>query len=586
MTNDTGQTVFARIAAWPVSFCRVLGGLWRWALLSAGFAGVAIWSLWPSLRSPYETLPTSSPAVATVPMFNAWTIWWNADRLTHGLVGYWDAPIFHPEPGAFAFSEPQPATCVVAPLVWLTGSPVPAYHVYLLGSLVLNGLFAARLLRSLRIGWFGSVVGGLTVLLLPLVHQNRDIVQLVPLWGILWTLETLLRLWRRPDWRRGVESGCAFSAVFFTSVHHGLFFVWLLALSGWLLVPWPLSRRWLASLACAAFAAGLLLGPLLWPMRQILDQHAFRRGETTVESLSATLADWRSTAPHLLSPADSDSSSPDRPLSPGWLRVTLAAVGVAICLRQRRRRRAAVFLVVFGGWALAWSFGLNLSLGTWYPWRSLTEAIPAFARVRSVYRFGYFVQLALVLLAAVGVGGVARIVTVRLRRQPARWVARGILAATALAMVFEVPPPPLYPTRVPDVSTGRPWIAFLQQQTPPGRAVVCLPFVRGRSEESFHWTTRWMLYGTRHRVPLVNGYSGFFPDSWRQMQRALNRDPFAASSLSLLAAADVEYLVLRTRSVQARIPPESVPGGFRLERVFVDERGIEIWRLVEPPGSE
>ena len=53
-----------------------------------------------------------SSQVATVPLFNLWTIWWNADRLRHGLKDYWDAPIFYPERDTFAFSEPQPTTMI------------------------------------------------------------------------------------------------------------------------------------------------------------------------------------------------------------------------------------------------------------------------------------------------------------------------------------------------------------------------------------------------------------------------------------------------------------------------------------------
>src|SRR5690606_18272581 len=87
--------------------------------------------------------------VVTVPLFNAWTIWWNCDRLAHGFRGYWDAPIFFPEQQTFAFSEPQPATLMVAPVLWGSGSPILAYNAYLWLSLLLNGLVTLWLLKSL-----------------------------------------------------------------------------------------------------------------------------------------------------------------------------------------------------------------------------------------------------------------------------------------------------------------------------------------------------------------------------------------------------------------------------------------------------
>ena len=44
----------------------------------------------------------------TVPLAMAWTLGWSFDRFDAGLSGYWDAPIFHATPGAFALSEPMP----------------------------------------------------------------------------------------------------------------------------------------------------------------------------------------------------------------------------------------------------------------------------------------------------------------------------------------------------------------------------------------------------------------------------------------------------------------------------------------------
>ncbi|NIQ52158.1 MAG: hypothetical protein GWN71_01345, partial [Gammaproteobacteria bacterium] len=62
-----------------------------------------------------------------MPYFNVWTLGWNASWLTAPDAGYWDAPIFHPAPGAFAFSDPQLLTGLAAtPLWWM--SPALAYN--------------------------------------------------------------------------------------------------------------------------------------------------------------------------------------------------------------------------------------------------------------------------------------------------------------------------------------------------------------------------------------------------------------------------------------------------------------------------
>lgn len=550
-----------------------------WSALAVAFALVALGSIWPAPRFPYTVLPTGQSAPGTVPMLNAWTIWWNADRLTHGLAGYWDAPIFHPETGAFAFSEPQSATWLVAPIVWLTGSPMPAYHAYLVGTLVLNGVFAVRLLRALRVRWTAAAAGGVAVLLLPLVHQNREAVQLMSLWGVLWTLEAMVALHRHPSWRRGVVLGVAFSSVFLSCIHHGLFLAILLGLTAWMTIPLSRWKRWLTGAALAGITAALLLAPLLLPMRMILRQHGFARPASRVQSLSATVSDWAQTVPGSATGSVGPSHRSPRPLCPGWIRTGLALAGVLLAMRRRRDRRAVVFLAAIGCWALLWSFGTNLRIGGWQPWQTLAEWAPGFAQVRSAYRFAYFTQLSVVLLAALGLDRLSRRPAARAGANRARWVFCGALAVLCGLVAFEVPPAPVGLAAVPDVSVEPPWAAFVRRQTPANRSIVCLPFADGYSAKDCEPTARWMLYATRHRVPMVNGYSGFFPKSWYRMVESLKAGPFREPALDLLAKAGVEYVVIQRRLMPASESPPRVLGRYRLVRVFGDESGVEIWRL-------
>src|SRR4051794_35687787 len=82
-----------------------------WWIVASAYLALAIWATWPLAgwtepdpKSPLArrafnfttALPQGTESVATVPLFNLWTIWWNADRARHGFHGYWDAPIFYP----------------------------------------------------------------------------------------------------------------------------------------------------------------------------------------------------------------------------------------------------------------------------------------------------------------------------------------------------------------------------------------------------------------------------------------------------------------------------------------------------------
>jgi len=71
------------------------GGRARGAVVLLFGALAVVWT-WPLALHATTHLPLGTESSATVPLFNLWTLRWNADRLAHGYAGYWDAPIFFP----------------------------------------------------------------------------------------------------------------------------------------------------------------------------------------------------------------------------------------------------------------------------------------------------------------------------------------------------------------------------------------------------------------------------------------------------------------------------------------------------------
>ncbi|MGH7128173.1 MAG: hypothetical protein ACREIV_06375, partial [Planctomycetaceae bacterium] len=528
---------------------------------------------------------------ATVPLFNVWTMWWNADRVLHGFRGYWDAPIFHPAEETFAFSEPQPTTVVVAPVVWLTGSRVLAYNVYLWLSLVLNGVFAERLLRLLGVKRLIAVGGGAAMLLLPIVHWQLGVVQLVPLWGILWTWTVLVKLSRRPTLWRGVEAGAAFGVTFLTCVHHGLFLAVLLAGAVWML-PRRLRqpRTWFAWLA-AGVAAAVIVGPVALKLHHTLAENEFTRTREVVGQLSAMPGDYTA-APgrQWIDPGDL-AARPYWRLSPGWIKVGLAVVGVAFGLWRRRWRRWTLFLLLTAALAFLLSLGPNLHIGSWRPWWTLMEHGPGLSQVRNVFRFAFFVQMAAVLFAAQGLHGMWVLVRRFLSRIPpgaagglwrmklARYAITTLLAVLGLAAIFETRPERPRLAAVPDAGAHAGWIAFVREHTPPGRAIACVPFAGGNQVGDYEATTRWMHFGTFHGVPLVNGYSGFFPKEHFEIRDAVNTAFPSEAVLQRLADRGVEFVVVDRSAIPAEALDRATFGSLSLERVFADPGGVEVYRL-------
>lgn len=86
----------------------------RWLGLGLLFVLGAVVVTWPLATQVTSGIPLGTEAVATVPLFNLWTLAWNVESLGRGYEGYWRAPIFHPAPDTLALSEPQPLAGLIA----------------------------------------------------------------------------------------------------------------------------------------------------------------------------------------------------------------------------------------------------------------------------------------------------------------------------------------------------------------------------------------------------------------------------------------------------------------------------------------
>lgn len=554
-------------------------------LILSLFVGLSLWITWPISRSYRTAIPTGDSPIATVPMLNAWSMWWNADRLTKGFVHYWNAPIFAPQTGVFALSEPQPATLIVAPLLWLFSLPT-AYNTYLCLAIALNGLLSYAILRQCAVDRFGATCGGVAMSLHPLGLDNLEAIQLLPLWGILGVVWMILRLSMRPHWSSAFGTSVAFLAAAATCLHHTLFFVLLLpvclasvlpltpaALRSWLRSKEATStsqsqetngstaRPVISGLAMMQILCGLILGvclslPLILPMQEIHARYDLQRDPQTVRLLSANLDQWL-TAPGFLSThAATESSS--TPLLPGLLRSGLALL--SLLFFNSRNQFAIRLLFTMAVTSLLFSFGLNLNIFGWHAWETLCEWFPPFARVRSPYRFAYFTQLAILLLASLSASEIrTRFLGLLDDRQskpeispPARpttrnaWRLFTLVASYGLmvSLAIEVLPARSYSVRPPGIQRGSDWTEFIRQHASEDDILLCLPVSATMAEADLETDARWMMFAAAHHRPIMNGYSGYFPKAWLALWDQLRQQPLGLSQLAQLRALGTRWIVV------------------------------------------
>ncbi len=545
------------------------------------YVSITCWATWPAAWSPCSSIPLGTEPAATVPLFNAWTIWWNADRLTRGFEGYWDAPIFYPFAETFAWSEPQPMTLLAAPVLWMSGSRALAYNFYAWLALVLNGVFCERLLRRLGIRGVTAIGGGAAMVLLPIVHWQRDVLQLIPVWGVLWTWSGLLSVARRATWRGGVELGLGFGAVCLTSLHQGLFLAVLMLLAAPTMGLRWLRLRTLAAVLLAVAIAGAIVLPIAWPMHRMLAGPVFVRTPENVVQLSARLGDYCAAYGAQWMEWGTSLARPHWYLSPGWIKVALAVLGVAWGLSRRGWRWWTVFLCSVSGFALLLSLGPQLEIGDWGAWNWLQQHVPGFAQVRNVFRFAYFAQMGTVLLACQALQGLDVLRRRFTRRRGVRRCLACGLAVVGAAALLEVRPQPVQLADVPDAARHADWIELLQRDAAPDAGVACIPFAVGNSVADLELTARWMYLGTYHERLLVNGYSGFFPMEDFALRAAMPEGIPTPIVLRQFASDGVEWLVVLRAHAPGGLPtpPESV----ELQLVMSDDVGVDVYRLIPLP---
>jgi len=575
------------------------------------FLAAALYSVWPLPAEFGTSLPLGTEAVATVPLFNLWTLAWNADRLTHGFSGYWNAPIFYPTQSTFAFSEPQPVSLVVAPVVWLRETPIAAYNTYLVLSLAMNGWMAARLIRQVTANYWAGLTGGAAMVMLPFIHWQLGVLQLIPIWGVLWVIGAMRRFSQEPGIVSGLSWGAALAITYLSCAYHGLFLIVVLIGSGW----WWMGRNlfhWRVPLQIIPGVALclVLVAPVLQQQRVVMREFAFTRPADMITSLSADLGDYTSTPWRQTLPIRDFADPARRPywhLGPGYIKLLLAVTGIIVGLIDRRLRRWTLFGITFVTVAVLLSLGLRLKIGTWVPYQILIDWFPGMAQARNVFRFALFAQIMIVLLAAQGLeilsperwrecwqwrcrraaaraGNAALIEPAPIPRPWWFWqVAVTILVGGAAAL--EIRPAPQSLLSLPSLELNLGWIDWLKQNTESADVIACVPFPHGYSVEDYQGTAYWMYWALFHRRPMVNGYSGFFPDKYLTLKDKMEKFPDEASVRDLWVLG-TRYVVLHRHNIDRRPWRRLVVKyATRLRRVYWDPNvEIGIFELTEDPA--
>ena len=455
--------------------------------------------------------------------FNLWRLRWIAHALSTSPGELFNGNIFEPERGVLAYSDAMLVEGVVAaPLLWAGMPPVLVHNLMLLGAIVASGVGSFVLARHLTGSAGGALAAGVIFAFAPYRFEHYMHMELQ--WTVWspWAFWALQRTIDTATIRFGLLTGLFLTLQMMSSVYYGVFLsvliapvalVQLLTLRGHRLV------RSGGALVLAAALAASVSSVYSIPYKAA-SARVGTRPPDQIEPYSAEPRDYLVATPTNVLYGSMSSGVDERRLFPGILPPLLALAGL---LLVRPAIPAIAYLV---GLVLAFELSLGTH-GVLYP--LLYEYVGVFRALRAPARASVFCLLFLGVLAAYGTVALTGAMTARMRRAVAALICAIVLIEYRVGSLLLVPypnqPPPLY---------------RVLAQLPRG---VVAEFPMPTVEWAPHYDARFAYMSTFHWMPLLNGYSGFNPPSYRFRLVRLARFPDEASVASL-GRESVRYVIV------------------------------------------
>ncbi len=567
--------------------------------IAAVMVAIAIAMTWPLASRAGGGLPGGLGD----PLLNTFVLAWDADRLRNGLHGLWDAPFFFPQHGTLAYSEHLLGIAIfTAPVQWLTGNPVLAYNLAVLGSYVLAGLGMYLLARSVWGRRDAAVIAAVAFACAPHRVMHAGHLQVLASGWMpigLWQLHRYFATGSR-------RALALFGAAFVVQGLSNGYYLYFFAVPAAIVVVAELARlatrrqtgagtspriatgRALRDLAIAGAGILIAFAPVAWAYARVRAGGGLRRAVAEMASYSAVLSDYARIPDSLWGwQGHLAAGSAERALFPGVLTVALAAVGL-VTARRRDRPGASdparhwTWHVGLYAAILVVAFWMSLGPGVVGPYRWLVAVLPGFDGLRVPARMVVVVALALTVLAS---AGAARLLA-RLRPALAAFVASAIAAAIAVegyggpmrVDVFD-------PAQRGERSVINAWL----RRSPPG-GVIELPI---SGPDLAPATLTYQYNALLHGHAVVNGYSGtgYLLQDFLGGPGTPLADPDAvAGVLQGLRAIGVRYVVLHDALFDGRVMggasnPIAIARAINAAGPQVAERrrftGAMAWRLAD-----
>ncbi len=537
---------------------------------------LAIIHTWPLVTAP-GTLARNDNADAEL---NEWILAWVAHQLPRAPLRLFDGNMFYPERDTLAYSEPLIVPALMgAPLHWLGASPVVVFNVVLILGFALTAWAGYALVYE----WTGDTAAGLltgsmfafnTHTLTRLAH-----VQGVHAWGLPLALLAADRLVVHARWRDAFLLAFAMAGMAYTSGYLVVFGAILVAVVVVTRIPdwWARSQRVALVFATATVTAGIAILPVYLPYRRLSLTMGMKRPLEAVTEFSASLSGYLATAGriHYSTWSSRFLGNPVDLFFPGVIVLILAALAIywafskaeGITKAEGRgqkadvlNRRRILMLLVLALTGFVLSLGLRTPVYGW-----VYHLFPPMQGLRAAARFGNLFLLGMAALAGIGLAAART-------RFPARHA--GLIAATLVALAnLESLRAPIGYTRF----EGIPAIYSILAKEPGRVLLVEVPF--WPPQIAFE-QAEYVLNSTAHWRPMLNGYSGYLPQSYRKNSQTFWFFP-QEHAIQAMRQAGATHVIIHPQGFghEADAMWKAVAASPYLERIAVTPGGPALYRI-------
>jgi hypothetical protein len=433
------------------------------------------------------------------PLLSAYLIWWNAHAFPL-TAAYWNAPYYTPMRDALALTEHFAGLSpITTPLQWVGLSPLAAANIVLIASTWWAALATHALVRRLGGSAAASYCAGIAFAYAPYRTSQLGHLQLYACWWLPLILLALHAYYadRRARWLWLLGTAWALQGL--TNGYFLLFTPVLIAC--WLL--WFTRRAELAAAVRVLIAlsiAAVPVLPFLLKYRAVQETNGLTRTPGEMVMYSARLTSFASAHPMMRFWHTPPPITTEQYLFPGVTGVLVVAAGAIFARRDRRFTfyvlAALLMTVLCAGPAPEHSIAALWRPYTWLAW------LPGYSGLRVPSRFFMLAVLCLAVAAGLAFDAIRDHLpglTTAMRAGLAIVVFAGLVFDGAIAgMPLGVPPPRI----------------TLREA---GARMLVLPFEDGRASVAA------MYQSMSHRLPVVNGYSGYIPSHANVIEWALHR---------------------------------------------------------------